>query len=96
MSCVTRILGFQIERHDWQRKVTHTESWTARGTDMWSQAIPVAQVACHTQYVCTACGAVRDGEECGCDKSYGDHCPPRLALLAEQRKEATSGATTSA
>jgi len=82
MSCTKHVLGFQLPRHAWQRRVTLTEDRTDRGTDMWSRAVPAEHVICHIQYVCGACGAVRDGEECSCDKEHADRCAPRLACLA--------------
>jgi hypothetical protein len=85
MSCTRRFLFFRWDRHAWDRRVALTTDWSARGTDMWSRAIPVDQVLCHTQYVCRTCGAVRDGTECGCDKAVADKCAVRLALLAEAR-----------
>ena len=85
MSCFKHVLGIQFARHAWKRRVTLTEDRTDRGTDMWSRAVPAEHVICHIQYVCSACGAVRDGEECTCDKEHADRCAPRLAYLAALR-----------
>jgi hypothetical protein len=87
MRCTRHFLWFRWERHSWDRRVTLTKDWTARGTDMWSRAIPVEQVMCHTQYVCRHCGVVRDGTECGCDTAVAEKCAVRLALLAEARDQ---------
>ena len=83
MNCARHFLGFHWEQHTWNRRVAGTKNWSARGTDMWSRAIPVDQVTCHTEYVCESCGTVRDGAECGCDKAIAEKCAVRLAMLAE-------------
>jgi hypothetical protein len=84
MSCSKHFMSFQWERHAWERRVAHTERQTGHTTDMWGcRVVPVEYVSCHAQYVCRDCGAVRDGEECGCDKARGDACAVRLACLAE-------------
>ena len=74
------------EHHSWNRRVTHTEYRTARGTDMWGRTIPVDEVICHTQYVCQTCGAVKAEGECACDVEKGELCPPRLKLLEQERE----------
>jgi len=85
MSCTKHVLGIEFERHAWERRVTHAENWSARGTDMWSRAVPVEQTLCQIQFVCRDCGAVREGGDCTCDRERADACPPRLAWLAEAR-----------
>ncbi len=85
MSCRKHLLMFEWDQHAWTRLVTQTEDWTARGTDIWSRAVPVDCATCHIQYVCRHCGAVRDGGACGCDRTRADACPPRLAYLDRNR-----------
>jgi hypothetical protein len=83
MSCMKNFLGLRWERHAWERRVTLTECQTFRETDQWGRVNPAEHVTCHAQYVCRDCGAVRDGEECGCDKNRADACAVRLAHLAK-------------
>jgi hypothetical protein len=87
MSCTKHFLGFRWEHHDWDRRVTHAENLTFRGTDMWSRKVPVPEVVCYTQYVCRSCGTVRDEGYCNCDQARGDACQIRLAWLAEHGAE---------
>jgi len=83
MSCTRNFLVFRWERHKWHRRVTFTKHESFRGTDMWSRAVPVDEVVCRTEYVCTECGAVRRSAYCACDEAIGEECPARLAWLAE-------------
>jgi hypothetical protein len=87
MSCTRHFMAFQWERHAWERRITHTECRTFRDTDKWGRRVPADYVTCHAQYVCRDCGAVREGEECGCDRARADACAVRLACLAEVRDQ---------
>ena len=87
MSCIKHFLGFQWERHVWDRRVTRAENRSLPRRDMWGRAIGLEQALCHTQYVCRACGAVRDEGECFCEQAEADACAVRLAWLAESREE---------
>jgi hypothetical protein len=93
MSCIKHFLAFRWERHAWDRRVTHTENLVFNGTDQWGRAIPVDQVMCHTEYVCRACGAVRDGGDCGCEPARATACDVRLAWLAKVRSRGPGEAT---
>jgi hypothetical protein len=88
MGCTKRLLMFTWERHDWQRRVTATERATYADTNMWGRPTDAPHVICHAEYVCRACGAVKDDGDCGCDAERGDQCPARLALLEERQKPA--------
>ena len=92
MSCTKHFLGFRWQRHDWERQVASTSHLTVPLTDQWGRAINHDYVLCHARYVCRDCGAVRDGEECGCDQEHADHCAVRLTYLAEQRTRAQMSA----
>lgn len=81
MGCTKRFLMFKWERHHWVRRVSGTFTETETQPDMWGRQVDTDYVLCHAQYVCTECGAVRDGEECGCDPERADQCPARLAHL---------------
>ncbi len=90
MGCSKHFLGIKWERHNWIRQVNHTASRSFRESDQWGRAILEDHVVCHAQYVCVDCGAVRDGEECGCDQARADQCPVRLAWLAKPENRNTA------
>jgi len=86
MSCVKHFMGLRWERHHWIRRVTHTETKTSPLTDKWGRVVATDDVTCHAHYVCRECGAVREGEECLCDKVRADECAVRLACLEGKRE----------
>ena len=85
-TCTKHLLGFTWQRHAWDRRVTNSELLDEPGTDQWGRCIELSNVLCHVQYVCRNCGEVRDGGECGCDRTRGEKCPARLASLAASRQ----------
>lgn len=87
MSCTKHFMAFHWERHAWDRRVTHTECQTFHERDQWGRVVLEDAVTCHAQYVCRDCGAVRDGEECGCDRVRAETCAVRLAWLAKVREQ---------
>lgn len=84
MSCTQHVLGFTITHHNWERKVTLTESLTDVHSDMWGRPVEDDSVHCHTKYVCRTCGAVRDECECNCEPDRAKNCKCRLELLAQE------------
>jgi hypothetical protein len=82
MSCSKHFMGLRWERHAWERQVAHTASRTFREADIWGRVNPADHVTCHAQYVCRDCGAIRDGEECGCDSERAETCAVRMACLS--------------
>lgn len=83
MACSRHLAMVDWEQHQWQRRVTATEHRWQSDTNMWGQPIFNTHVACHTEYVCQQCGAVRDEGTCICDEEEGARCPARVALLNE-------------
>ncbi len=79
MSCNDRLLA----RHQWSRRVTHTESHPFCETDQWGRATFEDHVVCHAEFVCLSCGAVKEEGDCGCDQARADKCPVRLEHLAK-------------
>lgn len=88
MSCTKHLLGFRWERHAWRRRVTDTRHVWFKTSDQWGRWTELEQVMCHAEYVCDACGAVRDDGDCGCELAEGERCAIRLAWLrqAEQNR----------
>jgi len=87
MSCTKHFLGFTWERHAWQRRVAGADTRWFVETDKWGRQVTLDHVTCHIQYECAHCGAIRAGEECGCDLARAEVCPARLAYLAKQPAE---------
>jgi len=89
MSCTKHFLTFHWERHNWQRAVNYTARRAFRETDQWGRAVEFDDVVCHAQYICSDCGAIKDGEECSCEPDRAETCPVRVALLAEEQARAS-------
>jgi hypothetical protein len=81
MHCDKHVLNVHWQHHHWVRNVSATERHANLETDMWGRKFDSEHVTCHVTYVCNACGATRDGGECGCDMRSADGCPPRVAYL---------------
>jgi hypothetical protein len=62
--------------------VTATHRVSIPVTEMWGRRAVVDDVRCHAEYVCDACGTIRDDGECLCDASKGDQCAIRQQFLA--------------
>ena len=81
MTCSRRFLTFRWEHHAWRRRVSATSRGSTVVTDMWGRRVDQENVRCHTEYVCEACGKVRDGRDCLCDAERGERCAVRLAFI---------------
>lgn len=90
MSCTNHLLNVQWEHHSWHRRVSSTETVSSSLSDMWGRVVNNEYVKCHTEEVCTACGATRDAGDCLCDPGRGEHCAPRLEFLEEVRQKKTA------
>lgn len=87
MSCVNHVLNLRFEHHSWLRRVTGTETVPARETTMWGNGTNATYVRCHAEHVCRDCGEIREEGNCLCDKEVADHCPARLAWLAQTNSD---------
>lgn len=84
MGCNNHLLA----RHNWSRRVTHTASRPFRETDQWGRAILEDHVVCHAEFVCLACGAVREEGDCVCEGARGNQCAVRLDFIAKSGERA--------
>lgn len=94
MSCMKHFLNFRWEHHSWLRRVTGTETVPSRETTMWGGGTNTTYVRCHAEHVCRECGETREEGNCLCDRAVADHCPVRLAWIAQSNSGASAGATS--
>lgn len=84
MSCTREFMGFHWDHHQWERRVVGTRSDPTQEVNMWGQPVYGTSVLCHTEYVCSDCGATKRQEGCICDTEEGEQCPARLTFLESE------------